>query len=107
VRVDVWEEVAAQGWSDVFVREVIQREGEDYFMEVQWQRAQVEGVCYRLYIFDKVLGALEGEGVVHSGGIVAQGEWLLLSLVRGAVSGAVSCGELELGSAGEQRTPSR
>lgn len=91
-RVDVWEEVTTEGRCDVFVRKVIQRKGEGYFVEVQRQRAQVEGVCYRLYVLDEVLRALKWEGVVHCGGRAAYCWRLLSMLVGGAVSGVVVWG---------------
>lgn len=85
-RVDGRKKVAAEGGRHVFIRDVVERIGEGYFVEVQRQRAQVEGVCHRLHIFDKILGALEGEWVVHRGGGAARSWSPLLSLGEG-------CGE--------------
>lgn len=66
-RVDAREEVAAYGWSSVFVCCVVERVGEGYFVEVQGECVEVEVFGEWLDVLDEGFGPREGEGVVHCG----------------------------------------
>jgi hypothetical protein len=93
-RVDAREEVAAEDWRDVFVGNMVEDEGEGYFVEVEREGLQVKIIGNRLDVFDKTLWAGERERVVHRGdsgchdGGGGREGWCC----RGEV-----CGELELG----------
>ena len=97
LRVDGREEVAAKGRRDVFICDVVEGVGEGYFVEVQGQRAQLQRVGDGLDVFDEVVGAVEGEGVMHRGDWWVEVVEMIDMRVRGAVSGETSCGELEGG----------